>query len=192
DSFHVYPKQLFRDMLVKYSAERAARDATAEMALLLAEYNGEPIAAATVAVLGKWSWNLHSGSSGLPEHRKLRPNYLLQWECMRWVKAHGADYYDWRTIPDILESGQELYGVYEFKRGFGGSVRRVIPTQDLVVRPALYWPYYAAVSLLRSRQRRKRAAFERARQANTQKQTSGKPGKPNETAQSSETQTAAK
>ncbi|MGE5333331.1 MAG: lipid II:glycine glycyltransferase FemX [Nitrososphaerota archaeon] len=178
DAFHVYPKQLFRDMLANYSAERAARDATAEMALLLAEYNGEPIAAATVAVLGTWSWNLHSGSSGLPEHRKLRPNYLLQWECMRWVKAHGADYYDWRTIPDILEPGQELYGVYEFKRGFGGSVRRVIPTQDLVVRPALYWPYYTAVSLRRNMQRRKRAAFERQRQtqrqAGTQKQLSEK------------------
>jgi lipid II:glycine glycyltransferase (peptidoglycan interpeptide bridge formation enzyme) len=178
-------------MLVNYSAERAARDATAEMALLLAEYNGEPIAAATVAVLGAWSWNLHSGSSGLPEHRKLRPNYLLQWECMRWVKAHGADYYDWRTIPDVLEPGQELYGVYEFKRGFGGSVRRVIPTQDLVVRPAIYWPYYTAVSLRRSMQRRRRAAFERrreqARQAAAKKQAAG--GQPSE---STEAKTAAK
>jgi lipid II:glycine glycyltransferase (peptidoglycan interpeptide bridge formation enzyme) len=151
-------------MLVNYSAERAARDATAEMALLLAEYDGEPIAAATVAVLGTWSWNLHSGSSGKPEHRKLRPNYLLQWECMRWVKAHGAEHYDWRTIPDVLEPGQELYGVYEFKRGFGGEVRRVLPTQDLVVRPALYWPYYTAVSLRRRMQRRRRAAFERRHQ----------------------------
>ena len=50
---------------------------------------------------------------------------------MRWVKRHGADYYDWRTIPDVLKPGEELYGVYEFKRGFGGFVRRVIPTQDL-------------------------------------------------------------
>src|SRR6185437_2099478 len=165
DSFHVYPKQLFRDMLVKYSAERAARDATAEMALLLAEYDGEPIAAATVAVLGKWSWNLHSGSSGQPEHRKLRPNYLLQWECMRWVKAHGGERYDWRTIPDVLEPGQELYGVYEFKRGFGGEVRRVMPTQDLPLRPALYWPYTGIVSLRRAQQKRRRARFEKQRQA---------------------------
>lgn len=164
DRFHVYPKDLFRDMLANYGADRAARDATAEMALLLAEHEGVPIAAATVAVLGKWSWNLHSGSSGQPEHRKLRPNYLLQWECMRWVKAHGADYYDWRTIPDILEPGQELYGVYEFKRGFGGEARRVLPTQDLPLRPALYWPYVGLVSLRRAMNARKRQAFERQRQ----------------------------
>jgi lipid II:glycine glycyltransferase (peptidoglycan interpeptide bridge formation enzyme) len=163
DKFFVYPKSLFRDMLTNYSAERAARDGTAEMALLLAEHEGVPIAAATVAVLGTWSWNLHSGSSGLSEHRKLRPNYLLQWECMRWAKAHGADYYDWRTIPDVLEPGQELYGVYEFKRGFGGFERRVLPTQDLVLRPTIYWPYTLAVTARRAQQKRRRRAFEAKR-----------------------------
>ena len=161
DRFYVYPKDLFRDMLAHYSAEAAARDATAQMALLLAEHKGVPVAAATVAVLGRWAWNLHSGSSGVSEHRKLRPNYLLQWECMRWAKGLAADYYDWRTIPDVLKPGEELYGVYEFKRGFGGFERRVLPTHDLVIRPALYWPYTAAVSLRRALQQRRRQAFER-------------------------------
>lgn len=164
DSFYVYPKSLFRDMLADYSAERAERDGTAEMALLLAEHNGEAIAASTVAVLGAWSWNLHSGSSGEPAHRKLRPNYILQWECMRWAVKHGADYYDWRTIPDVLKPGEELYGVYEFKRGFGGFERRVMPTQDLVLRPTIYWPYNTAVRLRRALQKRRRRAFDRKRQ----------------------------
>ena len=164
DSFYVYPKSLFRDMLAHYSKERAERDGTAEMALLLAEHEGVAIAASTVAVLGAWSWNLHSGSSGTPAHRKLRPNYLLQWECMRWAIKQGADFYDWRTIPDELKPGEELYGVYEFKRGFGGFERRVMPTQDLVLRPAIYWPYSAAVSLRRALQRRRRRAFERNRE----------------------------
>jgi lipid II:glycine glycyltransferase (peptidoglycan interpeptide bridge formation enzyme) len=164
-------------MLAHYSAEAAARDATAQMALLIAESEGEAIAASTVAVLGKWAWNLHSGSSGLPAHRKLRPNYLLQWECMRWCKAHGAEHYDWRTIPDILEPGQELYGVYEFKRGFGGAVRRVAPTMDLPLRPALYWPYTTAVSLRRSLRHRQRRRFEaqRERQRQTREEQTATP-----------------
>jgi lipid II:glycine glycyltransferase (peptidoglycan interpeptide bridge formation enzyme) len=164
DRFYVYPKDLYRDMLTHYSAEAAHANNTAHMALLIAESDGVPIAASTVAVLGAWSWNLHSGSSGQPAHRKLRPNYLLQWECMRWVKSQGARFYDWRTIPDILEPGQELYGVYEFKRGFGGSVRRVIPTLDLPLRPTLYWPYVTAVSLRRSWRRWRRQRFERRRE----------------------------
>jgi lipid II:glycine glycyltransferase (peptidoglycan interpeptide bridge formation enzyme) len=141
------------------------------MALFIAEHEGTPVAAATVAVLGKWSWNLHSGSSGTPEHRKLRPNYLLQWECMRWAKSRGAEYYDWRTIPDVLKPGEELYGVYEFKRGFGGSVRRVLPTYDLVVRPQIYWPYATMVGLRRDLRERRRRAFERRRER--QRQTQG-------------------
>jgi lipid II:glycine glycyltransferase (peptidoglycan interpeptide bridge formation enzyme) len=82
---------------------------------------------------------------------------------MSWAKAHGAAHYDWRTIPDVLEPGQELYGVYEFKRGFGGFERRVMPTQDLVLRPTVYWPYTLAVSLRRAQQKRRRRAFEAAR-----------------------------
>jgi hypothetical protein len=60
------------------------------------------------------------------------------------------------------------------------------------VRPALYWPYYTAVSLRRSMQRRKRAAFERrrerARQATPTKQPSGPP---NEATQPAGAKTAA-
>jgi peptidoglycan pentaglycine glycine transferase (the first glycine) len=168
DRFHVYPKELFGNMLDHFSLEAAQSYGTAEMALLLAEHEGTPIAAATVAVLGDWSWNLHSGSSGQREHRKLRPNYLLQWECMRWAKAHGAQYYDWRTIPDVLKPGEELYGVYEFKRGFGGFERRVLPTQDLVLRPLIYWPYFAVVALRRRRNRRRRLQFEEQRERSAQ------------------------
>lgn len=152
DHFYLYPPHVFQDMLAHYAPEVAARDHTAEMVLFLTEFEGTPIAASTVAAFGGWAWNLHSGSSALPEHRKLRPNYLTQWECMRWAKAHGCHSYDWRTIPEILEPGQELWGVYEFKRGFGGAVRRVLPTMDLVLNPLMYYPYTAAVDL-RRRQR---------------------------------------
>jgi peptidoglycan pentaglycine glycine transferase (the first glycine) len=158
DGFHVYPKELFRQMLAHYSAAAAARDATAEMALFLGEHEGQLASALTVAVLGEWAWYLHGASSDRPEHRKLRPNHPLQWEAIRWAKARGAKYYDWRTIPDKLEPGEDLYGVYLFKRGFGGYERRVLPTQDLALRPALYWPYTTAVSLRRSLQARRHHA----------------------------------
>jgi lipid II:glycine glycyltransferase (peptidoglycan interpeptide bridge formation enzyme) len=160
DRFPVYPKYVFADMLRNYAADRAARDGTAEMALLMVEHARVPVAAGIIAAFGKGSWSLMCGSSGLPEHRKLRPNYLLQWESMRWAKARGAEFYDFRGIPDVLEPGEELYGVYEFKRGFGGAVYRVGPTQDLVLRPLLYVPYEAAVSLRRNLQERQRRRFE--------------------------------
>lgn len=172
DRFPVYPQYVFADMLRNYSAERAARDATGEMALIMIEHEGEPIAAGIVAAFGKGSWSMMCGSSGKPEHRKLRPNYLLQWESMRWSKSHGAEFYDFRGIPDRLEPGEEMYGVYEFKRGFGGAVHRVLPTQDLVLRPAIYWPYVAAVTLRREMQQRQRRRFEERRRLERERRES--------------------
>ncbi len=52
DQFYVYPKDLYRDMLTHYSEEAARQNGTAHMALLIAESEGEAIAASTVAVLG--------------------------------------------------------------------------------------------------------------------------------------------
>src|SRR5205807_1011485 len=71
----------------------------------------------------------------------------------RWARQRGAEEFDWRTIPDAPEPGGEMYGVYAFKRGFGGVARRALPTHDLVLRPAIYWPYIAMVSLRRQLRR---------------------------------------
>ncbi|HEU5349082.1 MAG TPA: peptidoglycan bridge formation glycyltransferase FemA/FemB family protein [Ktedonobacterales bacterium] len=147
--FHVYPRELYRHMLQDYSEERAERDATAHMALFLAEYQGFPVAAATVAVHGRCAWYMHGASTGLPDYRKLDASRPLLWECIRWARQQGAEEFDWRTIPDAPEPGSEMYGIYEFKRGFGGAARQSVPTHDLILRPAIYWPYIAMVSLHR-------------------------------------------
>jgi lipid II:glycine glycyltransferase (peptidoglycan interpeptide bridge formation enzyme) len=78
------------------------------------------------------------------------PTYLLQWEAIRWAKSKGCQTYDLWGIPDQPESVLEetftersdgLWGVYRFKRGFGGEVRRTIGTWDRVYKPALYKLY---------------------------------------------------
>ena len=107
--------------------------------LLIAERDGRVIAAAIVARLGLWSWNMYEGAS--EESRELRINYLLQWKRILWAKSHGCWYFNSRGIPDVLEEGQELYGVYNFKRGFGGYAMRSLATHDLVYRPLIYKLY---------------------------------------------------
>jgi peptidoglycan pentaglycine glycine transferase (the first glycine) len=147
EDFYLYPESVFRDMLAHYSPEAAARDATAIITLLIAEYQGKPLAATTVATFGKWAWSMHTGITGDAQARKLRPNYLLQWEAIRWSKQQGCDFFDFRNIPEVLEPGQPMYGVYEFKKGFGGFFRRVMPTMELVLNPLVYYPYNWAVDL---------------------------------------------
>ena len=52
------------------------------------------------------------------EHRERMPNHLLQWTAIQWARSQGCWYYNFRGIPDTLAEGEELWGVYVFKRGF--------------------------------------------------------------------------
>jgi lipid II:glycine glycyltransferase (peptidoglycan interpeptide bridge formation enzyme) len=78
------------------------------------------------------------------------PNYLLQWEAMRWARSRGCEEYDLWGVPDedepTLEAGfagrdDGLWGVYRFKRGFGGQLRRAAQSMDRVYNPLLYRAY---------------------------------------------------
>ena len=78
------------------------------------------------------------------------PTYLLQWKAMVWAKEEGCMEYDLWGIPDseedVLEANFEemntgLWGVYRFKRGFGGQIKRIGTTYDRVYKPLLYRAY---------------------------------------------------
>jgi len=116
--------------------------------LLLAEFEGEPIAALMAFRHGARAWYFFGASGN--EHRERMPAYLLQWEAMRWARAHGCQTYDLWGVPDADEAELEakftqrqdgLWGVYRFKRGFGGELRRSYPTLNRVYKPALYRLY---------------------------------------------------
>ncbi len=116
--------------------------------LFLATYEGKVLAGIMVFALGQRAWYMYGASSN--EHRNLMPNYLLQWEAIRWAKGRGCLTYDLWGIPDeeeeILESeftkrSDGLWGVYRFKRGFGGQVVHYLGAYDYVYSPPLYWLY---------------------------------------------------
>jgi lipid II:glycine glycyltransferase (peptidoglycan interpeptide bridge formation enzyme) len=78
------------------------------------------------------------------------PTYLLQWEAIRWARSRGCTIYDLWGIPDADEETLEqqftqrsdgLWGVYRFKRGFGGQVMRSMGAWDRVYNPWLYRLY---------------------------------------------------
>jgi len=116
--------------------------------LLLAEYEGKPLAALFVACHGDRAYYLYGASTD--EERNRMPTYLLQWEAMRWAKARGCAEYDLWGVPDEEETTLEenfetrrdgLWGVYRFKRGFGGQLKRAAQALDRVYNPLLYQVY---------------------------------------------------
>jgi len=106
---------------------------------IIAEFDGKPVAAAVMFRFGGRAWYLHGMS--LPEHSDKMATYLIQWEGMRWAKDNGCVTYDMWGAPDHFNSDDSMWGVYRFKRGFGGEVTRTIGAWDFPVKPILYQAY---------------------------------------------------
>jgi len=140
--------------------------------LLLAEVAGEPVAAVMAFALPPRAWYMYGASSNA--HREKMPTYQLQWEAMRWARSLGCTEYDLWGVPDEEEQKLEaeftqrrdgLWGVYRFKRGFGGKLVRTVGAWDWVVAPARYrlyrgllnarsWVLSARCSIMEARPRR--------------------------------------
>jgi lipid II:glycine glycyltransferase (peptidoglycan interpeptide bridge formation enzyme) len=119
-----------------------------ECELLLAELEGEPLAALMAFTHGARAWYFYGAS--VSSHRDTMPTYLLQWEAMRWARRQGCTEYDLWGVPDCSEEDLEanftrrsngLWGVYRFKRGFGGQLCRSAGPWDRVYQPFLYRLY---------------------------------------------------
>lgn len=116
--------------------------------ILVAEFDSRPLAALMVFALGKRAYYLYGASTD--EERNRMPTYLLQWRAMQWARERGCTEYDLWGVPDEDESTLEaqfenrhegLWGVYRFKRGFGGEVKRAAQALDRVYLPLLYRLY---------------------------------------------------
>ncbi|MBI5669962.1 MAG: peptidoglycan bridge formation glycyltransferase FemA/FemB family protein [Chloroflexi bacterium] len=122
---------------------------------LIAEYEGKPIAHVILFHFGRKCWYFYGASAN--EERERMPNYLLQWEAMRWAKAQGYTTYDLWGAPDMFDESDSMWGVYEFKRGFRGTVTRYIGAWDYAPYPPLYWGYTQILPRLLKWMRRARS-----------------------------------
>ena len=97
------------------------------------------------------------GASG-EAARKSYAAYALQWHAMRAAKARGARRYDFGGVPAEPSESHPQYGLYLFKKGFGGTFRRFAGAYDVAASPARYRAWlaveprlYTALALLRGR-----------------------------------------
>ena len=88
----------------------------------IAESETQPIAAIIVFTCARRASYVYGMS--LDAHREKMPNHLLQWEAIRWARAQGCAEYDLWGAPDAPDPRYPLWGVYNFKQGFGGRFVR--------------------------------------------------------------------
>ncbi|MFN2223477.1 MAG: lipid II:glycine glycyltransferase FemX [Candidatus Promineifilaceae bacterium] len=140
NTFGVHEPRYFEEAFALFSPD--------DVALWLAEYQGKPLAAIMVFVNGPRASYLYGASSN--EERQRMPTYAVQWAAMRWARERGCESYDLWGVPDYPEEELEaqfrgrddgLWGVYRFKRGFGGQLWRTVGTADRVYNKMVYRLY---------------------------------------------------
>ena len=93
--------------------------------------------AGTLAIwYGDKVWYLYGASSN--EDRNYMPNYLLQWEMIRWAVEKNCRVYDFRGVSGDVSEDNPLYGLYRFKQGFGGDFVEFVGEMDLVLDRLAY------------------------------------------------------
>ena len=135
-----YYQAVFKKLIPRYGA------------LWIAECKRQPLAAVIVLQLGDKAWYMYGASSR--EHPDMFASYGVQWRAIKWAKSRGCRTYDMWGVPDHDEAELEaqfqerrdgLWGVYGFKRGWGGQVRRTAGAWDLPFKPRIYRAYRAAI-----------------------------------------------
>ena len=126
--------------------------------VLIATYGGEDVAATWTVHFGAKAWYLYGASSD--RHRDKMPNYLLQWEAIRWAHGRGARLYDFLGVPASPNPRSPIVGLWRFKERFGARPVTFVGEFDLPLRPLAYraWrladPVYAHTQVVAGRARR--------------------------------------
>lgn len=143
DGFAIRDAAYYRNVVEAFGADAA---------VLLAEHEGDLLAGAVLVRTGPEAAYLYGASSNVK--RNLKGTQLLQWHCLLRMKAAGCTRYDMWGVPAELaerearggepEEGPEaerggLWGVYQFKKGFGGELVTFAGAWDYVYRPGRYW-----------------------------------------------------
>ena len=89
--------------------------------------------------------NLYGG--GFDEFMKWNAMYAIQWYAIKHAKEKGFKTYNFYGIEgNFKKENNPMYGVYEFKKGFGGRVVELIGEFDLPINKSKYKLYKMAFS----------------------------------------------
>lgn len=117
------------------------------------------VSGAIFLLFGGKAWYLYGASDNI--YRNLMPNALIQWEMIRYAKANGAHLYDFRGISGDLSPDHHLYGLYRFKKGFGGEFTEFIGEFDLIINKPLYYAWEVLLPRFRKMRRKLRSLLRR-------------------------------
>ncbi len=128
DGFNIRPKAYFARML-EVLGEHAR--------LYMSFYQDKAVSGALCVNFAGKTCYVYGASDN--EYRNVMPNYLIQWEMIRWAIETGCFLYDFQGVSGNLSETDHLYGLYRFKRGFNGVLEELAGEFDYIYRPVTAW-----------------------------------------------------
>jgi len=118
-----------------------------QMKILIAEYQGQTLAAMILTLFADQATYLHGGSS-VAMKEAMAP-YVLHWEAIRLAKNLNMKTYDFGGIAPGSDDKHLWSGISRFKKGFGGFEVIYAGAFDLIYSPIWYNIYKQGRKLMR-------------------------------------------
>lgn len=136
DGFIPRPLSYFETMWDAMRAEDPDR-----IRVLLAEHEGDVVAATTWVRVGSHVWYSYGAST--TAKRDVRGSNAIQWQMMKDALELGAAIYDLRGITDTVAKDDPQIGLLTFKVGTGGEAAEHLGEWDLPLNRTLYAAFNA-------------------------------------------------
>ncbi|AYE36446.1 peptidoglycan bridge formation protein FemAB [Borrelia turcica IST7] len=141
DKFAFHSKDYIKDLIQEFK-----RDENSNIKLIIALHNEKLISGIIVGIYKDRATYLYGASSR--ENRHLMPNYAVQFAAIQILKNHSIKEYDLLGIPPTANEKHPLFGLFQFKTGFGGELIHRIGCYDFVYNKFLY-KIYRILEILR-------------------------------------------
>ncbi len=115
--------------------------------ILIAEYNGKPLACMLLTMFGSTATYLHGGSSST--NKEAMAPYVLHWIAIKIAKAAGLSFYDFGGIAPADQPRHPWAGISRFKKSFGGF-EVVFPGSFEIIFSPLWYNIYKNARNLRN------------------------------------------
>jgi len=116
--------------------------------ILIAEYQGVPLAGMFLTLFGDTATYLHGGSSRMSRGagsgsagKEAMAPYMLHWEAIKMAKSLGLKQYNFGGVAGASDENHAWAGITRFKKGFGGFEILYPGSFDLIYSPIWYNVY---------------------------------------------------
>ncbi|ACH93525.1 lipid II:glycine glycyltransferase FemX [Borrelia duttonii] len=141
DKFAIHSKDYIKHLIKAFKEDKHST-----IKLIIALHNEKLISGIIVGIYKDKATYLYGASSNTNRH--LMPNYAVQFETIQMLKKLSITEYDFLGIPPTADTKHPLFGLFQFKTGFGGTIIHRIGCYDFVYKKFLY-NIYNIVEILR-------------------------------------------